>query len=165
MEFGKTYGPLPLGAWVALIGGGLGIALYSSKSKKPTVAVEDTSGVPGVGTGAQSLWVQNAPPAGSDSVADDKFTTNEEWARAAVNYLIAQGYDASLADTAVESVRKSVDNGSIGEVWRSADTAPRSSRLAADSPTACGYASASASATGTASPDHRAMDMGYPVAH
>jgi nucleoid-associated protein YgaU len=107
MDFGKTYGPLPMGAWVVLVGGGLGIALYSSRSKKPTIAVEDTSGVPGVGTGAQSLWVQNAPPAGSDSVADDKFTTNEEWARAAVNYLIAQGYDASLADTAVRKYLQS----------------------------------------------------------
>jgi hypothetical protein len=107
MEFGKTYGPLPLGAWVVLVGGGLGIALYSSKSKKPTIQVEDTSGVPGVGTGAQSLWVQNAPPAGSDSVADDKFTTNEEWARACVNYLIAQGYDGALADTAVRKYLQS----------------------------------------------------------
>jgi hypothetical protein len=107
MDFGKTYGPLPMGAWVVLVGGGLGIALYSSRSKKPTIAVEDTSGVPGVGTGVQSLWVQNAPPAGSDSVADDKFTTNEEWARAAVNYLIAQGYDASLADTAVRKYLQS----------------------------------------------------------
>src|SRR3954447_17245979 len=107
MDFGKTYGPLPMGAWVVLVGGGLGIALYSSRSKKPTIAVEDTSGGPGVGTGAQSLWVQTAPPAGSDSVADDKFTTNEEWARAAVNYLIAQGYDASLADTAVRKYLQS----------------------------------------------------------
>jgi len=107
MDFGKTYGPLPMGAWVVLIGGGLGIALYSSRQKKPTVAVEDTSGIPGVGTGAQSLWVQNAPPAGSDSVADDKFTTNEEWARACVNYLIAQGYDAALADTAIRKYLQS----------------------------------------------------------
>jgi hypothetical protein len=107
VDFGKTYGPLPLGAWVVLVGGGLGIALYSSRSKGPTIAVEDTSGVPGVGTGAQSLWVQNAPPAGSDSVSDDNFTTNEEWSRAAVNYLIAQGYDAALADTAVRKYLQS----------------------------------------------------------
>jgi hypothetical protein len=108
MELGKTYGPLPLGAWVVLVGGGLGIALYSSRNKKgPAQTVEDTSGVPGVGTGAQSLWVQNAPPAGSDAVADDKFTTNEEWARACVNYLIAQGYDAALADTAVRKYLQS----------------------------------------------------------
>jgi hypothetical protein len=107
VDFGKTYGPLPLGAWVVLVGGGLGIALYSSRSKGPAVTVEDTSGVPGVGTGAQSLWVQNAPPAGSDSVADDSFTTNEEWARACVNYLIAQGYDAALADTAVRKYLQS----------------------------------------------------------
>lgn len=107
MDMGKSYGPLPMGAWVVLIGGGLGIALYSSRNKKQTVTVEDTSGVPGVGTGAQSLWVQNAPPAGSDTVADETFTTNEEWARACVNYLIAQGYDAALADTAVRKYLQS----------------------------------------------------------
>lgn len=103
VDWGKSYGPLPLGAWVAVIGGGLGIAFYASQkgANKTVVPVEDTSGVPGVGTGAQSLWVQTTPPAVSDTVADDKFTTNEEWARAGVNYLIAQGYDAALADTAV----------------------------------------------------------------
>lgn len=86
---------------MAVVGGALGIAWYTTQSKPKPVQVEDTSGIPGVGTGAQSLWVQSQPPPGSDSVADDKFTTNEEWARAGVNYLIAQGYDAALADTAI----------------------------------------------------------------
>lgn len=107
MDLGKTYGPLPMGAWVVLIGGGLGIALYASRNKGPAVAVEDASGVPGVGDGALSMWMQSAPPAGSDMVADDVFTTNEEWARACVNYLIAQGYDAALADTAVRKYLQS----------------------------------------------------------
>jgi hypothetical protein len=51
------------------------------------------------------MWVQTTPP--PQTVADDKFTTNEEWARAAVNYLIAQGYDAALADTAVRKYLES----------------------------------------------------------
>jgi hypothetical protein len=100
IDFGKQVGPLPLGAWVAVVGGALGIAWYTTQSKPKAVQVEDTSGVPGVGTGAQSLWVQTTPPPGGP-VADDNFTTNEEWARAGVNFLIAQGYDAALADTAI----------------------------------------------------------------
>jgi len=107
VDFGKQYGPLPLGAWVAVVGGGLGIAWYTRQSgNKGTTIVEDTSGIPGVGTGQGSMWIQNTPPPAQE-VADDKFTTNEEWARAAVNYLIAQGYDAALADTAVRKYLES----------------------------------------------------------
>lgn len=106
MSLSKQYGPLPLGAWIVVIGGGLGIAWYTRNAgQKPLTTVEDTSGTPGVGTGAQSLWVANvAPPT---SVADAKFDTNEEWARACVNYLIAQGYDASLSDTAIRKYLES----------------------------------------------------------
>lgn len=101
----KQYGPLPLGAWIVVISGALGIAYYTRNFGTPKQTVEDTSGVPGVGTGAQSLWIQsNAPPT---EVADTKFETNEEWARAAINYLIAQGYDAALADTAVRKYLES----------------------------------------------------------
>jgi hypothetical protein len=107
VDFGKSYGPLPLGAWIALVGGGLGIAYYTStRTKKTTVTAEDTSGQPGVGTGALSSWIQTGPPA--SVVADDNFTTNEEWARAAVNFLIAQGFDAALADTAIRKYLESV---------------------------------------------------------
>lgn len=104
-DWGKQVGPLPLGAWVAVVGGGLGIAWYSRSrtSKAPTV-VEDTSGTPGVGDGSVSQWIQTSAPA--TTVAPTP-TTNEEWARAAINYLIAQGYDASLADTAIRKYLES----------------------------------------------------------
>lgn len=107
MDLGKQYGPLPLGAWVAVVGGGLGIALYTrsrDKAAATTTVVGDTSGVPGVGTGAVSTWVQNTAP---DPEVAPKPTTNEEWARLAVNYLIAQGYDPALADTAIRKYLES----------------------------------------------------------
>jgi LysM domain len=105
VDLGKQYGPLPLGAWVAVVGGGLGIAWYTRQGgSKPATIVEDTSGIPGVGTGSNSMWVQTTPPPTEVAAA---FTTNEEWARAAVNYLIAQGYDAALADTAVRKYLES----------------------------------------------------------
>lgn len=107
VDLGKQYGPLPLGAWIAVVGGGLGIAWYTRQSgSKGTTIVEDTSGIPGVGTGSGGMWMQTTPPATTE-VADAKFTTNEEWARAVVNYLIAQGYDAALADTAVRKYLES----------------------------------------------------------
>jgi hypothetical protein len=102
----KQYGPLPLGAWIVVIGGALGIAWYTTRNTGPKQIVEDISGTPGVGTGAQSMWIQtNAPPT---MVQDTDFETNEEWARACVNYLIAQGFDAALADTAIRKYLQSL---------------------------------------------------------
>lgn len=107
MDLGKQYGPLPLGAWVAVVAGGLGIAYYSTRGRgnSPTL-VNDTSGSPGVGTGGVSSWIQNTPPAGSDTVAQAP-TTNEEWARLAINYLIAQGYDPALSDSTIRKYLES----------------------------------------------------------
>jgi hypothetical protein len=105
MDLGKQYGPLPLGAWVAVVGGGLGIALYTRSRDKPAATiVEDGSGVPGVGTGGTSTWISNQPP---EDVVAPKPTTNEEWARAAINYLIAQGYDPAMSDTAIRKYLES----------------------------------------------------------
>lgn len=107
VDLGKQIGPLPLGAWVAVVGGGLGIAYYTRKSGSgtaiPTV-VEDTSGTPGVGEGASGfvnatpITVDNSPAAPA---------TNEEWARNAINYLIAQGYDPNVADSAIRKYLES----------------------------------------------------------
>ncbi len=99
-DFGKMVGPLPLGAWVAVIGGGLGIALYTrNQSSGGPEIVEDTSGVPGVGMGGSGMgWVDVSPPANSGTPA---ITNNEEWARAAVNWLIASGYDPAVSDSAI----------------------------------------------------------------
>jgi hypothetical protein len=106
MNLGQQIGPLPLGAWVAVVGGGLALAWYSQRNKAPAVAVptEDTSGVPGVGTGPS--WMAVPPPA-IDVGQPAPITTNELWATAAINYLIAQGYDAAVADTAVRKYLES----------------------------------------------------------
>ena len=106
-DLAKQYGPLPLGAWIILVGGALGIAWYTNKKNKaaqPVGIVEDTSGAGGVGTGGVSQWVQNNPP--PEEVAPVP-TNNVEWARKAINWLIAQGYDASMADTAIRKYLES----------------------------------------------------------
>ena len=101
LDFGKQIGPLPLGAWIVVVAGGLGIALYtrnSGGSDAPEV-VEDTSGDPGVGEGGSGQWVDLNPPAtGGGSIT---YESNEAWGQAAISYLIAQGYSPALASSAI----------------------------------------------------------------
>lgn len=99
MDLGKQIGPLPLGAWMAVVAGGLGIALWTKQNKEaeePEI-VEDTSGVPGVGEGVG--WIAVPPPSGGP--ATPSYDTNEAWSVAAINWLVAQGYDAGLANSAI----------------------------------------------------------------
>jgi nucleoid-associated protein YgaU len=116
-DLGKQVGPLPLGAWVAVVAGGLGIALYtrhqsganSSASSDPDLQPVDTSGDPGVGVGGS--WQAISPPttpAGGVAAAP---TTNEEWGVQAINYLIASGYQPAIADSAI---RKYLESAQLG---------------------------------------------------
>lgn len=99
IDFGKQVGPLPLGAWVAIVAGGLGIAWYTRQQGAVIdVPVNDTSGNEGVGTGAG--WLAVTPPTDSPA-GTNKPTTNEEWAVSAINYLTRSGYDAYAVDIAV----------------------------------------------------------------
>lgn len=103
MDLGKQIGPLPLGAWVAVVAGGLGIALWSrnqGSNNDPTV-VEDTSGDPGVGDGGSGQWVNVDPPSGTGNGDGITYDTNEAWGVAAINWLIAQGYSSGLANSAI----------------------------------------------------------------
>lgn len=105
LDLGKQIGPLPLGAWVVVVGGGLGIALYARKQSVDNAAagpVEDTSGQPGVGDGSVGGWVPNQPPTGGGSdVGPTTPATNDDWGKLAINYLVAQGYDPLVSDSAI----------------------------------------------------------------
>jgi hypothetical protein len=98
VDLGKEIGPLPLGAWIVVVGAGLGIAYYTKQHSGAPTIVTDTSGDPGVGTGAVGGWSATTPGGGT---GQPTITNNEEWARAAINYLIAEGYDANVADSAI----------------------------------------------------------------
>lgn len=105
LDLGKQIGPLPLGAWIAVVGGGLGIALWSrSRGDGGEVEiVEDTSGTPGVGEGAGTPgFIPINPPnqTPGDNVTEE-YNTNEEWGRAAIEYLIGQGHPAGIANSAI----------------------------------------------------------------
>lgn len=102
--FKEQVGPLPLGAWVAVVGGGLGIAFWSRRHPAPKVAdtievpasadlgpigIRDgaLAGVGGDGTGA----TPTTPP----------ITTNADWLRVAGATLIGHGYDPLLVTRAL----------------------------------------------------------------
>lgn len=99
MDLKQQVGPLPLGAWIVVVGGGLGIALYTRRAPAaaPTI-VEDTGNPAGVGTGPG--WIAVPPPSTAPAGPANP-TTNEEWGRLAINWLIAQGYDPAVSDSAI----------------------------------------------------------------
>lgn len=104
-DMSKMVGPLPLGAWLAVVGGGLGIAVYTRRQSnagpaygEEHIVPEDIGTIPGVGTGPG--WVAVPPPTTALPGAPEP-TNNEEWARKATNWLIAQGYGPAVSDSAV----------------------------------------------------------------
>src|SRR5690242_7170017 len=99
MDLGKQVGPLPLGAWIAVVGGGLGLAWYTSKKPSAAdVAAEtvDESGGTGEGPGLTYVPVQ-----GTDTSDTGKPTDNDEWGRQAIDGLIALGYPAGIVNSAI----------------------------------------------------------------
>lgn len=99
LDLGKQIGPLPLGAWFVVVATGLGIAVWNRRNNSP-VEVEDTSGVPGVGTGAVGGMIPTTPTAPTEPTPTAP-TTNEEWGQRAITWLIGQNYDATLSDSAI----------------------------------------------------------------
>lgn len=98
VDLGKQIGPLPLGAWLAVVAGGLGIAWYTTRTGNNPTPVEDVSGTPGVGVGAPAPWT---PITGTPQEEQPAPTTNEQWAQKAITWLIAQGYPPVQSDSAV----------------------------------------------------------------
>ena len=103
VDLGQQVGPLPLGAWIAVVAGGLGLAYYSYSHSGSGGSADTTDPNAGlnlntVGNGAVGGWDQTQP---SSDTTTPVITTNEAWARQAINWLIAQGYDASESDSAI----------------------------------------------------------------
>lgn len=109
LDLGKQVGPMPLGAWIAVIGAGLGIAYYTRGggggdlvgSEDDALAgdetfVEDTSGDPGVGEGG---FVFTPPPVVTGSPPPP--VDNDEWGQRAIAGLITANYDPGWANAAI----------------------------------------------------------------
>jgi hypothetical protein len=109
--YAKKVGPLPMGVWIAVIAGALGLAYYLNRSGGMLSASSDnqqlpqpeisTAGVAGVGRNAAG-WSYSPPPP-TKNPTKQKITTNNEWGQAAVKYLISQNYPPNLADSAVRN--------------------------------------------------------------
>lgn len=92
-------GPLPAGAWVVIVGAGLGVNFYLRRNPTPPQEiVEDGSGQEGVGEGPG--WIAVPPPTDAPP-QEGPPTTNEDWGRIGINWLISKGYDPNVSDSAV----------------------------------------------------------------
>lgn len=113
LDLGKQIGPLPLGAWIGVVGTGLGVALWTRSQSTDTGGAGDSydstgggglstnggglAGEDGVGIGPG--WVAVPPP--TSAPQDTPPQDNDEWGRLAINYLIAQGYDPAKSQSAI----------------------------------------------------------------
>lgn len=100
LDLGKKVGPLPLGVWIAVVVGGLAIGWkFSSGSAKSatTPPAEQPLADPGVGVGGNQL-IYDPPTNGGSS---NTITDNATWARQAINWLIAQGYEPGTVQSAI----------------------------------------------------------------
>lgn len=125
IDLSKQVGPLPLGAWVVVVGAGLGIAYTSRNSGGGSAApagdefVEDIGTDPGVGEGPG--WVAVPPPTTSPVATTP--TTNEEWANRAIDFMIGNGYPP---DVTYSGITKAINSGGEGmsvseyAIWRAA---------------------------------------------
>jgi hypothetical protein len=96
----KMIGPLPLGAWLLVGAGGIGIALYT---RNQNANATDTTALDGSGDApdsAPSQYIQTQPPDGTGDVGGPP-TDNDAWGTQAINYLIASGYDPAISDSAI----------------------------------------------------------------
>lgn len=96
LELGKKVGPLPMGAWIAVVGGGLALAYFVNRgqSAEPQLAAE-----PGVGTGLIPAGAGVEPLPSTE--ANETASTNAQWEQTVSNWLIAQGHDPGVSSNAV----------------------------------------------------------------
>lgn len=100
----KQIGPLPLGVWIAVVGGGLAVAYIINKRSNANAPGDSGStgdfgsATSGTGTGASSVWAANQPPG---SPTTPMISTNVQWEQAASAYLLTLGADPALVDSAM----------------------------------------------------------------
>jgi hypothetical protein len=100
-SLGKQVGPLPMGAWIAVVGGGLVIAYFVNKNQKANAdetdaSLTDPDSDVGVGGGQfQYDPIQQVP------VETPEDNDNAAWGRKAINYLTSLGYAGSYAQNVI----------------------------------------------------------------
>jgi hypothetical protein len=107
LNLGKQYGPLPLGGWIAVIIGGLGIGYFINRSQgsgsdsgESDPESETPVGDPSGAGGGQYIY---DPPTGVTPPSTSEITDNLTWGKRAKDYLSAlPGVDAVTAGNAIE---------------------------------------------------------------
>jgi len=124
----KSAKSVPPYVWLIAVGGGVLVAFYFNKSKNKASDGTDTqapSALVYTGTG------QTDDSADSNSSKTTGFQTNEAWAQAAKNWLIAQGVDGKEASDAVDlyvnaQALSAKQNAMISNVIRGIGSPPQS---------------------------------------
>lgn len=112
-NLGKMVGPLPLGAWVGVTGGGLGLAYLARRQGAATATTRtvspaaDAAGAPAsgfAGGGAVNLPTGASPPAtpATPTPVSPEIITNDDWLGVATRLLIGRGYGAYTTQQALE---------------------------------------------------------------
>lgn len=104
-DFGQKIGPLPMGAWVALVGGGIGLFLYHRNSIAAASAptIDPTASLVGTG-GAGAVSGSYIPTdGGSTSTGPVSITTNQQWGSTAFSWLAALGMAPDMVDAAIRN--------------------------------------------------------------
>jgi hypothetical protein len=101
--YGKRMGPLPVGAWIGLVGAALLYARFFRKSIPTATATPadsqttvDTSAMPGIGN-----YPYGAGGGGTSTGGAAAITDNQAWIRAATSALVGMGYGANIVDVAL----------------------------------------------------------------
>lgn len=87
---------VPTWGWV--IAGGVGVYLYVRNKNASATNTGTDSGGDQTGNNAP---IEVLDPNGGSTASVPQYQTNEQWATAAINWLIAQGYDPGLANSAI----------------------------------------------------------------
>jgi hypothetical protein len=98
----EQIGPLPAGAWLAVVGGGLAIGVVGRRRKATAAAAVP---VPAVGaSNAAGGGIYGGSLTGTTAVGTPKAGTVEEWIRQATDNLIGRGFVADKVTNALNHV-------------------------------------------------------------
>lgn len=100
LDLSKKVGPLPLGAWGAVVAGGLFIGYMINKNMVNASDEPEETQYAENGVGAGGSQLIYTPPVAAPP-EDEAELTNEVWGERAANYLTSLGYDAYNAEQAI----------------------------------------------------------------
>lgn len=105
-DFSQKIGPLPLGAWVAIAGGGIGLYMLHRNKAAAAAApasIDPTASIVGTG-GAGAVSESYVPTTGGvTTTTPAKLTSNTQWGSQAFSWLAALGMNPTMADSAIRN--------------------------------------------------------------